>query len=51
MLVEGIIALEKSSWIGEIVDDCIQNEIRKNYNVVARQDDEENVALAEKGKK
>ena len=31
-------------------DDCIQNEIRKNHNGEARYDEEENVALAAKGK-
>ena len=32
-------------------DDCIQNEIRKNHNRATRQDEEENVALATKGKR
>ena len=51
MLVKGIIAREHLPIWEILWDDCIQNEIRKNHNWEARQDEEENVTLVAKGNK
>lgn len=50
VFVEGIIAWEHLPGWERLWDDCIQNEIQKNHNGAVKQDDEENVALAAKGK-
>ena len=48
---DGIIARERLPDWERLWNDCVQNEIRKGYSVAVKDDDEENVTLAAKGKR
>ena len=51
MFAEGIVARGHLPDWGRVWSDCVQNEIRKSHGGMVKQEEEENVALAAKGKK
>ena len=51
VFVEGIVAREHLPGWDRLWSDCVQNEIRRSHGGMVKQEEEENVALAAKGKK
>ena len=51
VFVEGIVAREHLLDWGRLWSDCVQNEIRRSHGGIVKQEGEENVALATKGRK
>ena len=51
VFVEGIVAREHLPDWNRLWSDCVQNEICRSHSGIVKQEEEENVALAAKGKK
>ena len=51
VFIEGIVASEHLPDWNRLWSDCVQNEIRRFHSGTVKQEEEENVALAAKGRK